>query len=247
MEATWQIVSPLPAAQMSALESAVDRAVDAYLEANPDCPDTFGEVLASDEVPDAKELAGKKKALPAPVQERLAQCHSVLTIERPGSLAKDPLQVSILRYVLEHSGEAVVVFDGKTPELAEKVLADLEKRKAAQGFGVSAELPPELDGELEPRAGRILSILEAAEDNMDLAIDLRASLNRASEMARRYVMLLMQEGAVDDERAARSLKMAPVEVAEIADEVERIVKAVRPPGLRPEASLAAHVPEPEDD
>ena len=58
MERSWFVLSPRPFRELQAIEAACDRAVDAFLEENPDCEDTFGEVAAIREVPD--EAAVKK-------------------------------------------------------------------------------------------------------------------------------------------------------------------------------------------
>jgi hypothetical protein len=240
MEGKWFILSPHPHRHLAALEGACDRAVDAYLEENPDCEDTFGEVSAINAVPTEEELKralGKKKGAAA-VLARFEGCRASLGIERPGSLDDDPLQVSILGFLLEHAGEAIVLLDDHVPQLAETVLALLASKKGAEGFAeditdLEVFAPPAAPA--EPRAGRILSTFEAAQQNLDLAIDLRDELSRAGDLARRYAMLLMQEGALDDDRAARALKVHPSDLDDAADEVLRLTQRIRPSDLGADA------------
>jgi hypothetical protein len=230
MESTWLVLSPRPFRDAQAIEAACDRAVDAYLEENPDCEDTFGEVAAARTLPDeatVKKALGRRKGA-ADVLARLASCRSALAIEQPGSLDDDPLQVAILGFVVAHAGDGVVILDG-VPRLSEDVIALLDTKTAAESFGGDAD--PELflaADAAEPRASRILATFEVAQQNIDLAIDLRHALGKASDLARRYAMLLVQEGAVDDARAARALKVHPADLDDAAEEVLALTRQVRP-------------------
>jgi hypothetical protein len=231
--ASWQILTTLSSDEAAALERIVDRAVDAYLEANPDCTDTFGEVSATGIVPSEKEASEAHSALGVTLQkaarERLRKCRSSLTIEEPGELASDPLQVSILRFLLERAGDCLVLLGAYPLKGSSAVLKDLAKLQAAEGFG--EDLPEEEleaeDEEQDTRAERILATFEAAEDNVDLAIDLRAQLGRASEPARSYAMLLVQEGPIDDEKAAKKLKLEKDAFSRAANELESLLRVVR--------------------
>lgn len=138
MSATWFIYSPLAPQQMRSLEEECDSAIEEYLEEHPDCDDQFGEILAGGALPAPEEVRrayGHYRLPLAPaILDRLGRCRSVMTIDRPGDLDVDALQVSALRFLLERAGEALVMRNDYPLEPAEELLAEIARKQGAPGF-----------------------------------------------------------------------------------------------------------------
>jgi hypothetical protein len=234
VDEAWQILTPLTIDETSALERGVDAAIDAFLTEHPETTDTYGEVSAVDGVPSADELPGAKLA--KATLEKLKRCQSSIFIESPGDLDDDPLQVAILRWLVERAGDCLVSL-GAPPYLT---LAQLEKRLAklpvAEDFDAIAAEALSADEDDRPRTGRktmsraerILAVLEAAEDNADLKLDLRAAIGRAPERVRQYGLTLVELGPVDDARAAKELGLSTAELEPVAAALDALVERVKP-------------------
>jgi hypothetical protein len=258
MSDVWRILSPLSLKDMSALEEECDRLVDEYLARHPGSRDTFGELSASKNVPKEKEvkLAYDKKGLafPAELRAPLKACKSMLLIERPGSLDHDPLQVSVLAHVLERTEDALVAFDEAPYLRAEEVRADLGKKRPASSFGQKSSIKGddvviEVERSMES-VRRILATFEAAEHNLDLQIDLRRILGASTTLVKRYVTLLVNQGAVDDKAASAALAVPVAEIKRAREEVESVTRAIRPaddPSFDAASAGDAADPEPSSD
>jgi hypothetical protein len=239
MSDQWRVFSSIAFEKMSELEEACDRLVDAYLLRHPGSKDTFGELSASKGAPKEKDARAAYEeagiAFPPEMKAALKGLKSTLVIDRPGDLDRDPLQVSVLGFVLSHAGNALVAFDAAPFRSADEVIVELAKKKRAAGFG--EEAPPKVDraadrGEGERAAESVRQILEtfeAAEHNLDLQIDLKRILGASSTTVKRYVTLLVSQGAVDDAQAARSLGVPIAEAKKAREEVAAVTKAIRPP------------------
>jgi len=191
-------------------------------------------VRAASRVPDRAEVLAEYRRyqleLPERVLHRLHACRSSLVIEDPGDLAESPLQVSLLRFLLERVGHGLIMFGDYPLEPTEQVLEELRTRHGAPGFD---ERPGAARGHRESRAQRetphapptevravrILELLKSAESSVELAIDVRDILSRASPLARRYAALIYEEGAIDDLKASRLLGVS-------ADELEPEARAL---------------------
>jgi hypothetical protein len=234
MSATFYVLSPLEPKEMIAVEQAAISAVETYLAEHPDCEDEWGEMSAGGYLPTEEEAraAYAKYRLPldASVLARLARCRSCFTIDRPGDIdGVDDLQVSLLRFVLERTGEGLVLLNDYPFETSEALLAKLKRRPQAKGFAAIVE-PAKASprrpvarrhakaGEL--RAVRVLRTLEAALNDVRVSIDVKEALRRVSEGARNYGALLLEEGALSDAKAAAALRVPEAEVARAAEELE---------------------------
>ena len=72
----------------------------------------------------------------------------------------------------------------------------------------------------EARAVAIVALFERAQQDPDIALDLRRALPSLSENARRYLELLVSEGAMPDEAAAQRLETSTSVLADAVAEVE---------------------------
>jgi len=191
-------------------------------------------------VPKEKDLrAAYEKAgleFPDELKAPLKACKSVLLIERPGNLDRDPVQVSLLGHVLEHTGEALISFDEVQFQLVEDVVLSLLQKKTAAGFGKKAvsggpaldDVEIKLDRSIES-VQQIMDTFEAAQHNLDLQIDLRRILGASSTLVKQYVTLLVNQGAVKDSVAAKALGVAEVQIKKAREEVEAVTRTIRPP------------------
>jgi len=75
----------------------------------------------------------------------------------------------------------------------------------------------------EARALRVLGILERAEKDPALQLQVREALDRASSLAHAYASLLFEAGAMDDRTAARKLGAVPANLVRSAEELETLL------------------------
>jgi hypothetical protein len=243
MSATWYLLSPLSAKKMNALEEECQAAIDAHLEEHPDSEDTYGEIAAGGVVPGEAEVvaAHQRLSLPAPddkLLKRLARCKSALSIDRPGALETDPLQVSILRFLLERIGKGLVLFNDYPLETADDAIVRLQELSGAPGF--EGEEDEELDDDVVvpppgpitgttgmDRASRILGVFKAVDKNTELAIDVRRAFARVSELARRYAALIYEDGVMPDALAAKALGVPSAELERAAAALDEALRDIR--------------------
>jgi hypothetical protein len=243
MSATWFLLSPLSAKKMIALEEECQAAIDAYLEEHSDCEDAYGELAAGGVVPEEAEVvaAHQRLSLPAPddkLLKRLARCKSALSIDRPGPLETAPLQVSILRFLLERVGKGLVLFNDYPLETADDAIVRLQELAGAPGF--EGEEDEEIDEHEEApapslisattgmdRAARILGVFKAVDKNTELAIDVRRAFARVSELARKYAALIYEDGAMPDALAAKALGAPSAEVERAAAALDEALRDIR--------------------
>lgn len=238
MSATYTVFSPLSPREMLALEESAQRAVDEYLEEHPDCDDNWGEMAAGGVIPAAGEVleAYRRSGLEPPpgVLERLARCRSGLVIDRPGDIdTTGGLQVSVLRLLLERAGEGLVLLNDYPFENSEHLLARLQEKRGAKGFGGEASVRKKKKiAQREAKAGevralRVLGTLERALKDVRLAIDVKDTLRAVSDAARNYGALLLEEGALTDAKAAKALGMTRAHLTAAADELDRALSGQR--------------------
>ncbi len=162
--------------------------------------------------------------------------------------------MSVLAHVLERTQDALVAFDEAPYLRAEEVRADLGKKRAAADFGQKSSIKGddvviEVERSMES-VRRILATFEAAEHNLDLQIDLRRILGASSTLVKRYVTLLVNQGAVDDKAASAALGVAVAEIRKAREEVESVARTIRPAddrGFEPASAGDGDEPEPSND
>ncbi|MCP4446504.1 MAG: hypothetical protein GY811_14330 [Myxococcales bacterium] len=153
MSVEFVIFSPLAPSVFEGVAHQCRQRLDAWYEEHDSC-DEWGEFFLGGWVPsvtDAAEMiwddegagqacADSPKA--KKILERLGTIRSAITIERPGNIDIDRMQVSILRFLVERAGPALVQFVDAL-ELSEPVITDMRAREGMLGFeeseAVSAE------------------------------------------------------------------------------------------------------------
>ncbi len=233
MSATYTLLSPLSQTEMIDLELECGRALDAWFTEHPDDDDDTGEMGAMGSVPslaEAQEAYAKLNLeLDEAIEKRLATCRSAFTIENPGDIdTTGGLQVAVLQYLLERAGESLILLNDYPFETNESLLERLKSVPSVEGFGEEPapaprrrRVPPMVSADGEARAERVLRILEGAMNNVNRAIDVKNALHRVSESARTYGALLLEEGAMPDEKAAQTLGFELAALTEAADELEK--------------------------
>lgn len=231
----WHIYSELSPQDASTLEERYVAVLEAHFDERPEAQavERVGAVTASALVPSLAEILGplglEKRGQPPPVLERLERCRSMLTVDRPGQLDLDRLQVSALRFLLEQAAPCVVGGLEDRLELGEKALSSLRRYRSAGPLEGKPEPPvtprpvrrrAERPGEV--RAMRLLAALRALEDDPLLEEQARARVRAVPELGRRYLRYLLEEGTGNDTDVARALGVPRPELELAADELDRI-------------------------
>lgn len=232
MTQAWHLLSPRPAHEIEQLAAACARAVAAFRAARG--PHACGEVTAGGPRPTAGQVVAAYRAmgLNATVQlvERLDDCESVLTIERPADLDTAPLQVAVLRALLDEMGRGLVLLDGFPLLTPDEARRRLQGKRTVRGFAAmlrgadAEEEAPEEERVISDRAANILARFEAAEEDPDLALDLSGALRRLPELCVRYARLLVEQGALPDTEAARRLGVSEKALADAAAKLAAVVE-----------------------
>lgn len=238
MTQTWTLLSPLGTGELRAIAEDAQAALYAFGEDGDGC----GDLITDADPPSPKSIVASYAKFGTPLDEsvlkRLNECKSCVVIEDPADLDRDPIQVAVIRYIVDRMGKGFVLFDDFPVVETELVLIELKKKKMVKGFAPpaakkaakksaagktkSAERRAERPGEV--RAVKILRTLEAVGDNPDLAIDVRDLFRTLPVLAQRYAAFLIEEGAVDDETAAAGLK---VPLADLTPAIETLDASLR--------------------
>ncbi len=235
MSAINIVLSPISAQEMLNVEGQFEDALAAYSEDYPDSDDELGEVGATGFLPTLEEVEAAYAELGLTLEpkiiERLEQCRSRFIFEFPMGVDEvDGIRLSALRFVLERAGEALVLLNDYPFLQSEELLAKLGDRVGAEGFGApppkkkkkKTSLRDERAGEV--RAARIVALLDKAMRRPDVAVDVRRALERVGKTAQTYAALLMEEGAMNDAKAAAALKLEVEELTAAADELDKSLR-----------------------
>lgn len=160
MSAEYVVMSPLPPAELEEVERRCRKLVAAHADTGDEWGEFYlgGMIPSPEEAADMVWLPGDRGVAPRDsaetrrVLDRLATIRSAITIERPGYLDIDRMQVSILRYLIEHAGAGLVLLVDAL-ELSESVLEDLASKQGVDDFeGRSQALPGGEAGEAAMQA-----------------------------------------------------------------------------------------------
>jgi hypothetical protein len=170
------------------------------------------------------EYAGYGQSVSAEVLERLGQCRSTYQLRKPPAPDQSPLQVSVIRFLLENLAPCVLRWDAGL-ELGESALGRLgsgRSRGRLKPVVIAKKrvVKPRREKPGEGRAARLVQKLDLAYSDPDVAMDLRAAFTRLSADARRYVELLSEDGVVTDAAAKRRLNLNAEALARVIEEVE---------------------------
>ncbi|MFO0727679.1 MAG: hypothetical protein U1E65_28125 [Myxococcota bacterium] len=231
MAESWLIISPLSSDALAALAQECQRAIDA--QRAEDSSHSAGAVSQTGLVPSEAEVKERYAAhggkLSRAILDRLKKARATLSIDDPTPPHESPLQVAALAWLLERCGDALVDLGDQ------RLFAVADAKKLLAAF-------PSLEGFEAPSAGKrkaapvpraspaelILATFELAEENVDLQIDLKDALQQGTAAAQRYVMLLLSDGAVPSDKAAKKLALSVEEVERAAEEALMIVRGVQP-------------------
>jgi hypothetical protein len=155
---------------------------------------------------------------------RLGGCRSAFSIDRPGDIAVGGLQVSVMRFVLQRTGPGLAMLNDYPFVTSEILLAELARLRGSPRLDAPAAVArprkpvPRRDARPgEVRALRLVGVLESAQDDPATAIDVRAIVDRAPALARAYLALLLEAGAMSDAQAAKRLAVSTADLSEAAD------------------------------
>ncbi len=223
MPFSWYVYSKLSRREAQKLEVAVRAEVEKLLKARPGLvkkKGQWGDITIEDGVPTADDVEELSEAFGRDVDEevldRLDECRSAINVERSGVHELDPLQVSILQYLVQRCGKCLVDWGDFQIVRSEEVLGDLASYESAGVLGeaVAASAPSEAPVPVSTEeAGLSRSTLteralESVHEDPFLDRRLERALDAYPEFVRRYVKLLDERGALGDATAAAELGVA---------------------------------------
>lgn len=205
MSVDYIIYSPLSPAKLAELVETCQRRVDEWYLDHEERDDQWGEFFLGGDPPspgDAASMVHDSDGVVAPVDsektaavlERLASIKSAITIERPGNIDVDRMQVSILKFLLEGAGAGLVQLVDAI-ELSEVILEEVATREGAAGFGdeaaherhlaedAEAAVPEPLaaDGPVDPVFRAVFNLLAELQRDGSLDVEPHFDAERATE------------------------------------------------------------------
>ena len=237
--------SPLSQEELEDVVVSCSAELDAYRVEHPNLADVTGALAMGGTVPSLQEARKAhqeyEEPFPDSLAKKLGKIQSAATISEPGDLENSPLQVSIVKYLVDRIDDGLVLLIDYPLLTIGDCIEELQSYKARDDFE-----PPEDDGpdplaalfgaarggKAKPkksRAERILDMLEKARSDSELAMDAQSVLRRVSETARAYGAALFEFGALEDAVAADKLGV-PVDVVikaadELADALSQVLEA----------------------
>ncbi len=210
--------------------------LEAYRAQRPTVADKTGELVMGGTAPTVDEARAAHEEYEEPFPDALAaklgKVRSVCTIREPGDLESSPLQVSMVRYLVDRIDDGLVLLidyplltiAGAIEELAGyKARADFEPPEDDEGPDPLAALfgggRAKKANAKKTRAERILDMLEKARMDSEVALDAQNVLRRVSETARAYGAALFEFGPIDEAKAAAKLGVSEDAVIAAADEL----------------------------
>ncbi len=186
-------------------------------------PEDWGDITVEDAVPNGDDVAELSDAYGRDVSDevldRLDECRSALSVERNGVQDLDGIQVSILRYLIEHAGPCLVDWGDMQIVLSEDILQEIGEYPSVGDLGNPGEPAPEPEpvtetAELTEEGPNAVGFARAAET--EKAIDAVSEdpflqrrfvrlLEKYPDYVKSYVALLSERGALGDKAAAKKL------------------------------------------
>ena len=232
MSWSWYIYTTLAPVEVVRIDAAYQAALDAFLQEH-DVIDSLPEVGPGGPPPPTPEAvsaywAQSDEPIDPVILARLAACRTTVVLGYvSGGLQDSPLQVSALRFLLERLAPCVFDWGEYALESGEETLQQLAGAKSRGRLDRPSPKPrpvtPVPRARVRPgqlRAANILVTLSRAEEDRDAQLDLSRAVARMSEPARRYLELILAEGARAGDDAAATLRLAPDALERAIEEIE---------------------------
>jgi hypothetical protein len=219
---SWIVYTTLAPRDALVVEEKLREGIDALLKARPGLArkgGEWGDVTVEEAVPSADDVAELADAYDREVSEevldRLDVCKSAFSVERAGVRDIDPLQVSILRFLLDQCGPCLVDWGDMQIVLSEDVEAELSSYASAGDLrhppapeAAPAAKPeaaaPASEAGLE-RSTATENAMEAIASDPFLDKRFKRALAAFPDFVRAYVDRVGSKGALGDAAAAKEL------------------------------------------
>jgi hypothetical protein len=234
MSWSWYIYSEKTAAELNTITEAYEAALGELLDSEDAEDDGLAQANPSGPLPSPSEVVEHRarfgERVKGAVLERLPRCRCTLELEYVRAEPEDsPLQVTALRFLLAQLAPCLMDWGDLSIELGEDALKRISRLRSR---GRLAEAPrPAMRRKPvkrrvarpgEVRALQILAHIDAARaGDRDAALDVQRVVDAASEVAQRYLALLIEGGPCSDRIAAKRLGLSPSELQVEADEIAR--------------------------
>ena len=239
MAFSWLVYTSLSAKKALELEKRLSLALEELLASRKDLVKKggeWGEVTVEDAVPSSDDVAELSEAYGRDVSEdvldRLDECRSALSVDRNGVSDIDPLQVSILRWILHEVGPCLIDWGDFQIVRSEDVAADMANYQSAGPLGgiggdepppaveaAPGEAPAAPSQEGLERAAETTHAIDAVKEDPFLKRRFLRTLEKYPEFVKNYVKILGERGAIPDATAAQELG---VPVAKLAPHLEKL-------------------------
>ena len=205
MSVQYVIFTPLSPVEAAELVDLCHQHIEAWYLDHDDQDERWGELVVGGELPspgDATAMVCDDDGVVMPVDSektavvlaRLETVRSAITIERPGGVDTDRIQVSVLRFLLERAGEGLIQLVDMI-EPVEVILGELAGREGAAGFGdpdahkryvmteamASNPEPLEADGPVDPVFAAIFRLLAELQRDGSMDVEPHFDAERATE------------------------------------------------------------------
>jgi hypothetical protein len=217
---SWFVYTTLSTRDAQTLEEGMREALDQLLRERPGLirGAEWGDVNVEADLPAVDDVVELSEAYDRPVSDevldRLESCRSAISVERAQVSDLDPLQVSILQYLVERAGPCLVDWGDMQIVLSEDVLTEIAEYPSAGRLGEPYAGTPAGAERAQRPLGPVAGLDRAAQT--ERAIELVSEkpfkqrrylrmLEKLPEFAQNYVRMLSESGAVGDVEAAAKL------------------------------------------
>jgi hypothetical protein len=229
--------SPLSPDELEDVVLSCTAEIEAYRARHPTIADRTGELTMGGTVPTVDEARAAHESYEEPftdaLAKKLAKIRSACTVTEPGDLELSPLQVSVVRYLVDRIDDGLALLIDYPLLTIAACIDELKGYKARDDFQpLDEDEGPDPLAALfggsrakksspknKSRSEKILDMLEKARADSELALDAQKVLRRVSENARAYGAALFEFGPIDEAKAAAKLGLPEDAVIAAADEL----------------------------
>jgi hypothetical protein len=224
---SWFVYTPLSAKEALAVEDRLRAVVGALIASRPALAKVgqeWGDVTVEEALPSADDVAELSDAFGRPVSDdvldRLDTCRSSLCVERNGVHDLDPLQVSLLRWLIDNLGPCLVDWGDMNIVLSEDVLTDIDEYPSAGNLDGTGPIPadpaaaPAADAPVGDvsvgveRATETGQAIEAVSEDPFLRRRFMRLVESYPQWVKTYVKILEERGPVGDAVVSKELGVA---------------------------------------